>query len=150
MLNLKHYLGYDRLLVGMTDLQREQGQLRGILLLESKTGARLEYLFLRLIETYSYGWWKGKKEKELILGKKIYEKRMSLEKDTKYRLRFSIPFTEQKSKIEQHELEGPAPSRWLARAARKMGNAQSSYIIAAEIKLLGSPVKSYFKKEIEF
>lgn len=149
VLNLKHYLGYDRLLVGMTDIKREEELIRGTLLLESKTGAHLEYLFLRIIESYGYGWWKNKKETELVLGDRLYDKNMSLEKNKKYSLKFSIPFAQQRSKIEQQEQEGPILHRWLARAAKKLGNAQSSYQIVAEIKLIGSPVKSYFKKQIE-
>lgn len=146
MVNLKNYLGYDRLEMNFgEEFVVSEEEIKGSLWMLARTNTQIQGLFLQLNETYSYGWWKNKKKREFDLGKKAYHLDIHLKKNEKYKLNFNLPIERIYSKIEDPE-NFKMLGRWVGSVLKLAGNAQSTYILTAQVKLKGSPVKAFSKK----
>ena len=147
---VKHWLGIEGVklkLVIPEEIKAEDDALKGKIQFQSMNTQVITEISIYMIEKYS----RGKKEEKLVdeylLGEIHLTDEIEVPKDEIVEIDFTLPFTIEKSEMDELESSNVLMKR-IVKTAKWLNNVESYYRIEAEAKVKGVALHPFDKKAI--
>ena len=136
---VKTYLGVEGVRLSLTlvgEVDRDRGELRGEITLDTQQAQVVTALQVWLTERYAWGRGERRRIESYELGRLTEATRLELNRDEQVVLPFLLSFVERKSAVDEFANRSRL-LRPLARAARLTMSAESTYTLYARAKVGG-------------
>lgn len=146
---IKHWLGIESIKIKLL-LPPEQpikGILQGKVVFTSMTAQKVESLTITLYEYYTKGRKKRKEKQTFELGTITLEKRFTVPKDQEIKIAFKLHYKNVHSEMDDLA-DGNVLLKGVTKAAKFVGNIQSTYELVAEVNVKGAGLNPFDKVEV--
>ena len=146
---IKHWLGIESIKIRLLvpEIQPNKHVLVGKVAFSSMSAQKVEGLTITLYEYYSKGRKKRKEKQTLELGTITLDKSFSVPADKEIKIAFKLRYQKVDSEMDQLA-DSNILMKGVTKAAKFVGNVQSTYELVAEADVKGTGLNPFAKVEI--